>query len=60
MFMKLTYVLTKEDKVVSTQVDPNLDQVGIAGECYRILSHTPVSLTMTNLEKGKAKLEGKG
>lgn len=59
MFMNLTDVLTKEDKVVSTQVDPNLDQVVIAGECYRILSHTPVSLTMTNLEKGKAKLEGK-
>lgn len=59
MFMNLTDVLTKEDKVVSTQVDPTLDQVIIAEESYEVVDHTPVSLTFTNLEKGKAKLEGR-
>lgn len=58
MFLNLSEVLQKENKVFSTQADAELEEVQIAGERYPVVSHSPVSFTFTNLEKGKLRLEG--
>ena len=57
MFLNLSEVLQKENKVVSTQVDAELEQIQLAGQIYPVQAHTPVEITLCNLEKGKAKLE---
>ncbi len=58
MFLNLSEVLQKENKVVSTQVDAELEQIQLAGQIYPVQAHTPVKIALCNLEKGKAKLEG--
>ena len=58
MFVNLTDVLMNEDKVISTQVETEFSEVIMGGETYPVVRKTPVSLTFTNLGKGKARIDG--
>lgn len=58
MFVNLTDVLTSEDKVLMMQVEADMTEVAVGGEVFEILEKSPVSLTFTNLGKGRAAVEG--
>ncbi len=60
MFVNLTEVLLNEDKVVTMQAEPEVSQVTIGGETFPVNSMTPFAMTFTNLEKGRARVEGEG
>lgn len=58
MFVNLTDVLTSEDKVLTMQIEPDMTEVAICGEVFEILEKSPVCLTITNIGKGRAAVEG--
>ena len=58
MFINLTDVLTSEDKVLSMQAETDMTEATVYGETFEILEKSPVSLTFTNLGKGRASVEG--
>lgn len=60
MFVNLTDVLLCEDKAVTMQAEPELTEVSIGGETFPVSGMTPFALTLTNLEKGKARVMGEG
>ena len=60
MFVNLTEVLLNEGRTVTMQIEPELTQITIGGEVFPVSGITPFALTFTNLEKGKARVEGEG
>ncbi len=58
MFINLTDVFTTEDKVVSMQIEIPMQEVSNGREQYELISKMPLSLTLSNLGKGKARIEG--
>ena len=59
MFINLTDVLTSENKVVTVQPEIAFDSVCVGGEEFSVRIQSPVQLTLTNVGKGEAKIEGK-
>ncbi len=58
MFVNLTDVFTIEGKQVTMQVEPELEQVTIGGAVFPVKEKAPVSLSCTNIGKGKARIAG--
>ncbi len=58
MFINLTEVLTSEDKVLTMQTETDMKEVTVGGEVFEILEKSPVCLTLTNIGKGRAAVEG--
>ena len=58
MFVNLTDVFTNEGKIVTMQADAELEQVAVGGETFLIKDKTPISLTFTNIGKGRARIVG--
>jgi len=58
MFINLTDILTSEDKVLTMQAKTDMTEVAVYGEVFEILEKSPVSLTFTNIGKGRAMVEG--
>ena len=58
MFVDLTDVFINEGKMVTVQADTELAQVMVGGEVFPIKDKTPVSLTFTNIGKGRARIVG--
>lgn len=59
MFVNLTDVLANEGKVLPMQIETGMKQVLVGGESYRVIEITPVDFVFTNIEKGRARVEGK-
>ncbi|MBD5457847.1 MAG: DUF177 domain-containing protein [Lachnospiraceae bacterium] len=58
MFINLTDVLTSEDKVLTMQTETDMTEVAVGGEVFQILEKSPICLTITNIGKGRAAVEG--
>lgn len=58
MFVNLTDVFTNEGKTITMQADAELAQVTVGGEIFPIKDKTPISLTFTNIGKGRARIVG--
>ena len=58
MLINLTDVLTSEGKVMKEQVEPEFTEITCKSGIYRVESKTPLSLTLTNIGKNKALIEG--
>lgn len=58
MILNITDVLTTEGKRIHKQLSYTPDVLTYGGDTYMIKEKTPVSLTLTNIEKGKAAVEG--
>ena len=59
MFVNLTDVLTDEGKTVTIQAELESDQISIGGMVYSVTDKSPFTLTMTNIEQGRARIEGR-
>ncbi len=59
MLINLTDVLTSEGKVMKEQVEPEFTEITCKSGIYRVESKTPLSLTLTNIGKNKALIEGR-
>lgn len=59
MLINLTDVLTSEGRIVKKQVESELTEITCRAGSFRIESKTPLSLTLTNLGKDKAFIEGR-
>lgn len=60
MFVNLTEVLLNEGRTVTMQIEPELAQVTVGGETYPVSGRAAVTLTITNVGKGKAEVRGEG
>ena len=60
MFVNLTEVLLNEGRTVTMQTEPELTQVTVGGETYPVSGKAAVTLTITNVGKGKAEVRGEG
>ena len=60
MFVNLTDVLRDEDKTVTMQIEPELEQVTISKETFPVTGKKPLHLTLSNVDKGKARITGSG
>lgn len=60
MFVNLTDVLRDEDKTVTMQTEPEIEEVTVGGETFPVISKMPFDLTLTNIGKGKAQVTGSG
>lgn len=59
MFINLTDVLTSENKVITVQPDIKLGNVCVGDEEFTVRESFPLMLTLTNIGKGEARIEGK-
>ncbi len=59
MFINLTDVLTAEGKVVEKEIESGLTEINCRMGRYAVLEKSPLSLTLTNLGREKALLEGR-
>ena len=60
MFVNLTDVFRDEDKTVTIQAEPEMEQVTIGGETFSVTGKMPFQLTLTNIGKGKVQVTGGG
>lgn len=59
MFINLTDVLTSENRVITVQPDIKLSNISVGNEEFTVRENSPASLTLTNIGKGGARIEGK-
>ncbi len=58
MFVNMTDVFTSEDKVVTIQAEMETKEVSVGGEEYKLTDKSPLTLTLINLDRGKARIAG--
>lgn len=58
MFVNLTDVFTSEGKTVAVEAETELRQIEVADEVIPFTDVSPVSLTFTNIGKGRARIVG--
>lgn len=58
MFVNLTDVLTIEGKETTLRIEPEITQISMGGEVFRVSDKAPFDLTLTNIGKGRARIAG--